>query len=296
MAKVTEHVASAGDRMSIISDFSPPRGGDAALLGDVDSLDADFVSIAYNPGLSVRVNSAMTAAWVKSQTDRDVIFTLATRDMNKVAIQSLLLGAQLLGVENVVVVKGDPLSPRDSQRFRAVDDYTPTGLIRAILEMNGGIDLRGLKLRAPTDFCVGATIDLARDITAELALTRHKVEAGAQFFLAQPTFDPAIVISFMNRYTEQFGEALKAPVFHGIQVMAPESIRFGDIPDWVTNDLDSGRPGEEIALEVWQGYINAGLLLAYLIPPILRGGRRDYAAARRTISLVRQNRAPQAGA
>ena len=289
MAKVTEHTASTGNRLSIICDFSPPRGGDAALLADVASLDADFVSIAYNPGLSVRINSAMTAAWVKSHTDRDVVFTLATRDMNKVAVQSLLLGAQLLAVENVVVVKGDPLSERDSQRFRAVDDYTPTGLIRSIIDMNGGIDLRGLKLRAPTDFCVGATIDLARDLDAELALTRQKVEAGAQFFLAQPTFDPGVVLSFMDRYASQFGEALEAPVFHGIQVMAPESIRFGDIPDWVTNDLDSGRPGEEIALEVWQRYIDAGLLLAYLIPPILRGGRRDYAAAQRAISLARQS-------
>ena len=61
MAKVTEQLASTGNRLSIICDFSPPRGGDTALLGDVASLDADFISVAYNPGLSVRVNSAMTA-------------------------------------------------------------------------------------------------------------------------------------------------------------------------------------------------------------------------------------------
>jgi hypothetical protein len=91
----------------------------------------------------------------------------------------------------------------------------------------------------------------------------------------------------MGRYREQFGGALPAPVYHGIQVMAPESIRFGDIPDWVTDDLDSGRSGEDIALRVWQGYLDAGLSLAYLIPPILRGGRRDYAAAQRVISLAR---------
>jgi 5,10-methylenetetrahydrofolate reductase len=230
----------------------------------------------------------MTAAWVKSHTDRDVVFTLATRDMNKVAVQSLLLGAQLLGVENVVVVKGDPLSQRDSRRFRAVGDYTPTGLIQTILEMNDGVDFRGLKLRTPTDFCVGATIDLARDLDAELRLTRRKVAAGAQFFLAQPTFDSGIALSFLDRYRAQFGEALEAPVYHGIQVMAPESIRFGAIPEWVTSDLDSGRPGEDIALEVWQSYLDAGLSLTYLIPPILRGGRRDYAAAQRAISLARQ--------
>jgi homocysteine S-methyltransferase len=288
MTKVIEQVANAVDRVSIVCDFSPPRGGDAALLGDTASLDADFISVAYNPGLSVRVNSAMTAAWIKSHTDREVLFTLATRDMNKLALQSLLLGAQLLGLENIVVVKGDPPRQRDAQRFNAVDDYTPTGLIRAIHELNSGTDLRGLSLRRPTEFCVGATVDMARDLDDELDLTRQKVEAGAQFFMAQPTFDPSVPLNFIERYRARFGEALTPPVFNGLQVMAPESIRFGDIPQWVTDGLDSGRNGEEIALEVWQTYLDEGLHLAYLIPPILRGGRRDYAAAQRVISLMRQ--------
>ncbi len=288
MTKVIDQVASTVNRVSIVCDFSPPRGGDGGLLGETRSLDADFISVAYNPGLSVRVNSAMTAAWIKSQTTREVLFTLATRDMNKLALQSLLLGAQLLGLGNVVVVKGDPPGQKDRRRLKSVDDYTPTGLIRAIHELNSGTDLRGLNLRTPTDFCIGATIDLGRDLDAELALTKQKVEAGAQFFMAQPTFDPHVPLSFMERYRARFGEELTAPVFNGVQVMAPESIRFGDIPQWVTDGLDSGRSGEDIALEVWQSYLDEGLSLAYLIPPILRGGRRDYAAAQRVISLMRQ--------
>ena len=41
----------------------------------------------------------------------DATFTLATRDMNRLALQSQLLGAQMLGLENVIVVQGDPFSP-----------------------------------------------------------------------------------------------------------------------------------------------------------------------------------------
>lgn len=288
MTKVIEQLASVVDHVSIICDVSPPRGGDASLLSDTASLDADFISIAYNPGLSVRVNSAMTAAWIKSQTAREVLFTIATRDMNKLALQSLLLGAQLHGLENIVIVKGDPPRQRDRGRLISVDDYTPTSLIGAVKELNNGTDLRGLDLRTPTNFCIGATIDLARDLNAELTLTRQKVEAGAQFFLAQPNFNPHVLLKFFECYRIRFRETLAAPVFNGLQVMAPESIRFGDIPQWVTEGLDSGRTGEEIALEVWQSYLNEGLHLAYLIPPILLGGRRDYESAQRVISLMRQ--------
>ena len=103
-------------------------------------LDADFISVAYNPGKSTRVNPVAAAHWIKTNLGKEVVFTLATRDMNKVAVQSLLLGAELLGLENVVVVSGDALSRRELSLLKAVADYTPTGLLRAIGEMNRGID------------------------------------------------------------------------------------------------------------------------------------------------------------
>ena len=79
--------------------------------------------------------------------------------MNLLAIQSLLLGAQVLGLENVAIVRGDPLSDRDLSLFREAGGLKPTELIAAVTEMNGGLDFRGSRLRAPTDFCVGGTME-----------------------------------------------------------------------------------------------------------------------------------------
>ena len=59
------------------------------------AIDADFISVAYNPGRAVRVSSAMLAAAIKEQVGKETVFTLATRDMNLLALQSLLLGAQV---------------------------------------------------------------------------------------------------------------------------------------------------------------------------------------------------------
>ena len=107
MARVTELCHEVTGRPCIICDFSPPRSG-RPVAELAASLSVDLVSVAYNPGRSVRTDSAMLASHIRKATGREVVFTLATRDMNVLALQSHLLGAQLLELENVIVVQGDP--------------------------------------------------------------------------------------------------------------------------------------------------------------------------------------------
>ena len=154
MTKIVDRLAEEKERRLIICDFSPPRGSSSDLLEPARQLDADWISIAYNPGKSTRLNSAIAAHWIKANANKDVVFTLATRDMNKVAVQSLLLGAELLGLENLIVVKGDDFNERERAIVKDVNDYSPTELLEAIQKMNQGIDYKNLKLRAPTGFCV----------------------------------------------------------------------------------------------------------------------------------------------
>ena len=287
MPTVAQRRAEDPQAVLFICDFSPPRGSDPQLLEPARDLDADFISVAYNPGKSTRVNSAFAAHWIKENAGKDVLFTLATRDMNKVAVQSLLLGAELAGLQNVVVVKGDEFTDRDLASVKPVDDFKPTELLSAIESMNSGLDFRGGKLRSPTRFCVGASIDLGRDIERETRLTRRKVEAGAQFFLLQALFYPRRLRDFLDGYAQRYGEDLAVPVFCGVQVMVPDSLVFGDIPPWVTEGLARGRPGVEIAIQVLQQFLDEGFRSIYLVPPILKGGRRDYEAAQRVLEAFR---------
>ena len=283
VVKITERCYEAAGHTCFICDFSPPRAGDAAILRQA-AIDADFISVAYNPGRAVRVNSAMLAAAVKQQVGREVSFTLATRDMNKVALQSQLLGAQLLGLENVIVVQGDPFTHRDLERVKAAADVTPTGLIAAITGMNQGRDFRESQLRAPTDFCVGATLDLSRGIQKEAGLAGRKVRAGAQFFITQPIFDVADATRFQDAYNEASGEALRLPVFFGLQILEADGIIFSSVPQKVRDQLAEGRSGVEIALELYQKFQESGLHNIYLVPPIRRGGVRNYGAAREVLA------------
>lgn len=285
MVRVDERSYESTSRPGFICDFSPPRSGSIAEAGRAD-IPADFISVAYNPGRAVRTNSAMLAAAIQRETGRDAIFTLATRDMNRLAIQSLMLGAQVLGLENVVVVQGDPFNERDLALARASNDYRPTELIAALRSMNDGIDFRGSTLRAPTSFCIGATFDLGRGIDREAALAARKVQAGADFLMSQPIFDAQDAHRFRDSYERHSGSLLSLPVFYGLQILEPGGVLFSSVPGGIREELDAGRSGVDIALELYGRFQEAGLRNIYLVPPIRRGGARNYDAAREFLARV----------
>ena len=285
MVKIIERCYEVTGRSTFICDFSPLRSGEAQVVQQAD-IDADFISVAYNPGRAVRANSAMLAAAIKTRAGKEVVFTLATRDMNRLALQSLLLGAQLLGLENVVVVRGDPLSERDMALFKEAGDIQPTELIAAIMGMNRGLDFRDSRLRAPTDFCVGGTMDLGRGIQKEARLAQRKVQAGAQFFITQPIFDVEDSDRFRDAYATASGEVLNVPLFFGLQVLEKDGVIFSSVPEKVRAELDSGRSGVDMAVELFQAFQEKGLHNVYLVSPIRRGGARNYDAAREVLAAV----------
>ena len=284
MAKVTDKYD--GSNPVVICDFSPPRGSDPSLLSGAHDISPDFFSVAYSPGKAVRLDPVAAAHAIRQQTGVDVIFTVATRDMNRLSTQNHLLGADLLGLQNVIVVGGDPFTPGELEAVKDVRDYRPTELVASIKAMNQGLDYRGLKLRSPTDFCVGATIDLGRGIEREARLTRSKVAAGADFLITQPIYDIALVERFRDAYQAAAGEPLLAPVFWGLQALDANGLVFGDVPQGVRDELEAGRDGVEIAAGLLTEFLDAGIAGIYLVPPIFRGGLRDYEAAQRVLNAL----------
>ena len=278
MAKVVDRSHAQTGRPAFICDYSPPHSGRPEDIPAPPEL-ADFISAAYNPGRAVRTNPVAAAAVLRDRHGAEPIFTLATRDMNRLALESLLLGAQALGLENVIVVAGDTFSPRDTAA--SVYDYRPTELIAAIANLNSGSDHRGSNLRSPTDFCVGATVDLGRGLEREAQLAARKVDAGADFLISQPVFDPVDIGRFVDAYALAHGNPPSVPVFYGVGLMDLGGVSFAAVPQWVTDDLAAGRSGVDIALQVWDSLRDAGATDCYLVPLIRRSGARDYTAASR---------------
>ncbi|MDE2779867.1 MAG: methylenetetrahydrofolate reductase [Chloroflexota bacterium] len=286
MTKVSDAGFEVTGRTTFICDYSPPRSGNPCQI-DTPPSEADFLLVNRNPGRAARTDSAMLAAHLRQRTGQEVIFALLTRDMNRLAIQSYLLGAQLLGLENVVIAQGDPFTTVDADSVSAVREYRPTELIEAIAAMNRGTDFRSRSLDSPSSFCVGATLDPSADLLRQVALASRKVSAGAGFLVTQPIFDPKIAFDFQAQLARLQGDAAKAPVYWGLQLLESGSISMGAVPESIRYDLEAGRPGVDIALELYEGFRNASIHNIYLLPSIRRGGIRDYSGAQEFMAAAR---------
>ena len=288
LAKIIETTVNSLETPVIICDFSAPRGSDLGFLDDARHLDVDFILIAYNPGKSVRMDSATVAYLIKERIGKEVIATLATRDSNRLSIQSNLLGASGLGLENLMVVEGDPFNETELALVKAVNDFKPTELIRAINAMNQGLDFKGLSFKSPTNFCVGASIDINRGIDKQVLIAGRKIQSGAEFFIAQPTFDIRQVQLFYDQYFSVNGRSIAQPIFWGVQILVENGVTFGPIPEDLAQDLKNGRDGIDIALETFSKLKELGIGSIYLVPPILKGGGRNYLDAQRFIDKVKR--------
>lgn len=288
MTKVTDIRADADGGVTILCDFSPPRGPAYDDVDAAQSLSADCLFIPYNPGKSVYANSAMAAHAVRSATGKDVVFALATRDMNVLAAQSLVVGASLLGLENVVVVRGDSYSSNELRLAGPAQHYTPTELIRSMADMNRGIDFRGRSLSTSTAMCIGATIDTHRPVEHEVALTYRKIQAGASFFLTQPAFAPGSALHFVEAYERAHGAPPAAPIFFGVHMAAQGSRSFSTAPKSVLDELEAGAAPSEVGIRTINSFIDQGMRDFYLLPPVFPGGWRDYESARQVLDYHKQ--------
>jgi hypothetical protein len=74
------------------------------------------------------------------------------------------------------------------------------------------------------------------------------------------------------------------PVFYGLQVLEKDGVVFSSVPSDMLEALDRGRPGTDIALELYGEFRENGLRNVYLVPPIRRGGGRGYDAAAQVLA------------
>jgi len=143
------------------------------------------------------------------------IYQLTCRDRNRIALQSDLLSAWVLGVENCVALTGDLPSSGDHPQAKPVYDLDSVQLLSVINGLNQGKDMVGNELKGKTDFFAGAVVNPGADTEASYELQiikmEKKIAAGAKFFQTQAIFDPETFLKFMKR-VEQY----KVPVLAGV--------------------------------------------------------------------------------
>jgi homocysteine S-methyltransferase len=206
----------AAGKFVIAVEMDPPRGlsthkliAGASLLQDAG---ADVINVADSPMARMRMSAWAVCDVVQRQVGVETTLHFPTRGRNLLRVQGDLLAAHAIGLRNVFVVMGDPTSIGDYPEAADNYDIVPSGLIKLIKQgFNTGVDHAGTSIGQPTNFFVGAALNLCpSDIEAEIKNLRRKLKSGADFFLTQPVYDTRIARAFLKRYTDEHGPLDKA--------------------------------------------------------------------------------------
>jgi methionine synthase / methylenetetrahydrofolate reductase(NADPH) len=213
-------------------EMDPPRGLSAhKLLAGASLLTeagADVINVADSPMARMRMSPWAVCDLVQRQVGVDTVLHFPTRGRNLLRVQGDLLAAHALGIRNVFVVMGDPTAIGDYPNAMDNYDLVPSGLIKLIKQsFNQGLDHAGSDIGQPTRFFVGCALNLTpQDPAAEIKNLRRKLQAGADFALTQPVFEPALAEAFLEQYRSQHG-SLDIPILVGVlPLYSPRHVAF----------------------------------------------------------------------
>jgi homocysteine S-methyltransferase len=194
----------------------PPKGISADKLVEKAAfcrdLGVDAINIPDGPRAMARMSALATAVIIQQRVGMEALMHFACRDRNLLGIQSDLLGAAGLGVQNMLAITGDPPKLGPYPNATAVFDVDAIGLVNIVRHLNSGLDLGGSNIGMPTRFSVGVGANpVAVDLEREQSRFRYKVDAGAEWAITQPVFDADALFRFL-----EFAKPLGIPVIAGI--------------------------------------------------------------------------------
>lgn len=174
------------DKKLIAVELAPPFGADDKKLLEaahmLKGLGVDVLTFPDSPSGRTRIDSVLMAQKVKNETGFDVMPHICCRDKNAIAMRSTFLGASINGINNFLIITGDPIPVMARQVVKSVFNFDSVGLMRIADEMNS----EALK-DSPLTYG-GAINQSRRRIESEIKRVQKKMEAGAEFFLTQPVF------------------------------------------------------------------------------------------------------------
>lgn len=203
-------------------EMSPPRGfvtqKVVAAAEMLRSAGVDTINVSDSPMARMRMSPWATAHLIQDRVGIETVLHFPTRGRNMLRVQGDLLAAHALGVRNIFVVMGDPTHIGDYPDAFNTQDVVPSGLVHIIKQqLNKGLDQAGNSITQPTSFFVGTALNLNRpELEKEIELLRKKIDAGADYALSQPIYDPAIAERFLKRYEEIEGQPVPIPILVGL--------------------------------------------------------------------------------
>ncbi len=238
----------------ITSESPPPKGPDVGrfiaraerLLGLVHA-----VNVTDNQAAVMRASS-LAVSKILLDMGHDPVYQITGRDRNRLAVQSDLLGAQILGIRNVLCLTGDYVTVGDQKESKPVFDLESVQILKVVSGLNQGIDMVGKGMNGATSLFPGGTVTPETDPFEPLLMKfKKKVMVGARFFQTQAVFNPDLFGQFMVQARKYDVKVLAGILLLRSAKMAKfvtKNIPGIRVPDAHIQRLE--RAGQEGALEI----------------------------------------------
>ncbi len=242
----------------ITCEAGPPKGTDIdQTLEELDEIGylVDAFNVTDQQSSVMRLGSLAVSHRIQD-LGYEAIYQLTCRDRNRIALQSDLLSAEILGLKNVLALTGDFTTMGDHPHAKPVFDLDSPQLLDVICQLNSGIDMEGNELKGSTDLFPGAAVNPGADpVEPQVFKAKMKAERGARFFQTQAIYEPKILKSFLSELRD---EGVEVPVLVGIlPLKSPGMARFMNeniagafVPDRVIEGLEKADDLVEESLNV----------------------------------------------
>lgn len=214
MSRLAEKLS---DRQFVVTaEIAPPKGADPAeALHKAKQLHCvDAINVTDNQGACMRM-SPLALARLLVEQGYEPILQLTCRDRNRMALQSDLLGAAAMGIENLLLLTGDHPRFGDHSAAKPVFDLDSVQLLETARNLNAGTDMAGKPLCSPPKFFAGAAVaPAAQPQPLMLKKFTKKIACGADFFQSQAVFQRQQLTSFMEQ-----AAGYRVPILFGVLLL-----------------------------------------------------------------------------
>ncbi len=204
-------------KFALTAEVAPPKGTDLShVMEEVEVFKGRVHGVNVTDlQSSVMKMGSLTVCHLIKDKGVEPVFQVTCRDRNRLALQSDLLNAAALGIENVLCLTGDYTTLGDHPQAKPVFDLDSVQLLQAAVKLQNGEDMAGEKLEGAPKFFLGAVVNPGADpLEPQLIKMEKKIKAGAQFFQTQAVYDPSLFERFMKEASR-----FKVPVMLGIVML-----------------------------------------------------------------------------
>ena len=206
----------------LIAELSPPKSGNPDLVRQRAQLYAGKVhALGVSDNRDGAAMSALAAASIVASEGVEPILHVVTRDRNRIALVSECLGAQALGVHNILCTTGTHHTLGPARAAKNVFDLDSVQLLQTYANLTTDGSVVGEeRFEGAGPFCLGAVATPYAD-PPEMQMMRlaKKIAAGAQFLITQPIFDVERFEAFWGEVTQR-GFHEKVAILAGIRVLS----------------------------------------------------------------------------